>query len=97
MNCSNRKRKCHGFKFKNKLYALDSSLTDLSLKIFLWTHLSKGKTAMKLHVALDHDGYLPAISLVTHSASQTLKVAVACLLPRGPVWFSTRIAAKTHG
>ena len=55
----------HRFRFKNKLYSLDASLIDLSLKIFPWAHYALGKAAMKLHVGLDHAGYLPAFATVT--------------------------------
>lgn len=57
----------HGFRFKNKLYSLDSSLIDLSLKVFPWAHYALGKAAMKLHLGLDHDGGLPAFAIVTES------------------------------
>jgi putative transposase len=75
----------HGFKFKNKLYSLDSSLIDLSLKIFPWAHLSKGKAAMKLHVALDHDGYLPAFSVVTHCRKSDLEGGRSMAFPKGSI------------
>ena len=55
----------HDFHFKNKLYSLDASLIDLSLKIFPWAHYAQGKAAMKLHVGLDHSGYLPSFAAVT--------------------------------
>lgn len=51
----------HGFRFKNKLYSLDSSLIDLSLEVFPWAHYALGKAAMKLHLGLDHDGLLPGL------------------------------------
>lgn len=57
----------HGFRFKNKLYSLDTSLIDLSLEVFPWAHYALGKAAMKLHLGLDHDGMLPAFALVTES------------------------------
>ncbi|MGH9566353.1 MAG: IS4 family transposase [Candidatus Angelobacter sp.] len=55
----------HGFRFHNKLYSLDASLIDLSLRIFPWAHYALGKAAMKLHVGLDHDGHLPAFAAIT--------------------------------
>lgn len=55
----------HGFRFKNKLYSMDSSLIDLSLRIFPSAHLALGKAAMKLHLGLDHDGFLPAFAVIT--------------------------------
>ena len=36
----------HGFRFKNKLFSLDSSLIDLSLKVFPWARYALGKAAM---------------------------------------------------
>ncbi len=55
----------HGFRFKNKLYSLDASLIDLSLKIFPWAHYALGKAAMKLHVSLDHGGGIPHFAAIT--------------------------------
>lgn len=70
-----RRARGHKFRFKNKLYSLDSSLIDLSLKIFPWADFNRGKAAMKLHVGLDHDGYLPAFATIT--ASKTSDIAAA--------------------
>lgn len=72
----------HRFRFKNKLYSLDSSLIDLSLKVFPWAHYALGKAAMKLHVGLDHDGYLPAFAVVTESRTADMTVARTLRLPR---------------
>ena len=33
----------HGFRFKNKLYSVDASLVDLSLRLFPWAHYALGK------------------------------------------------------
>jgi Transposase DDE domain/Domain of unknown function (DUF4372) len=55
----------HRFRFKNKLYSLDASLIDLSLKIFPWAHYALGKAAMKLHLSLDHAGYIPHFAAIT--------------------------------
>ena len=48
------------FRFKNKLVSLDSSVVDLSLSLFNWAHFRRAKGAIKLHLLLDHDGYLPS-------------------------------------
>jgi len=71
------------FRFKHKLYCLDSSLIDLSLKIFPWAHYAKGKAAMKLHVALDHQGNMPAFATITHGHTSDLEVARSLSFPRG--------------
>ncbi len=73
----------HRFRFKNPLYSIDSSLIDLSLKIFPWGHFALGKAAMKLHVGLDHRGYLPAFATITDSHTADIAVARALTLPKG--------------
>lgn len=75
----------HGFRFKNKLYALDSSLIDLSLRVFPWAHYALGKAAMKLHVGLDHDGMLPGFSVVTESRVSDLAGARRFAFPKGSI------------
>lgn len=75
----------HGFQFKNKLYSLDSSLIDLSLKVFPWAHYALGKAAMKLHVGLDHDGFLPGFAVVTESRTSDLEGARRFALPKASI------------
>lgn len=55
----------HGFKFKNKLFSLDASTIDLCLSVFEWAKFRKTKGAIKLHVGLNHSGYLPEFISVT--------------------------------
>jgi putative transposase len=74
-----------GFRFKHKLYCLDSTLVDLSLKIFPWAHYAKGKAAMKLHVALDHQSTLPAFATITHGHTSDLEVARSLGFPAGSI------------
>lgn len=73
----------HRLRFQNKLYSLDASLIDLSLKIFPWAHFAKGKAAMKLHVGLDHDGYLPAFVTITQSRVSDMAGARGFRFPKG--------------
>ncbi len=75
----------HGFSFQNKLYALDSSLIDLSLSVFPWAHYALGKAAMKLHLGLDQDGMLPAFAVVTESRASDLAGARAITFPRASI------------
>lgn len=75
----------HRFRFNNPLYSMDSSLIDLSLKIFPWAHLALGKAAMKLHVGLDHRGYLPAFATVTDAHQSDIAVARSLKLPKGSI------------
>jgi hypothetical protein len=48
------------FRFKNRLVRLDSSVIDLSRSLFDWAQFRRTKGAVKLHLLLDHDGYLPS-------------------------------------
>lgn len=49
----------HKFRFKNKLLTLDSTTISLCLSLFPWAKFRRTKGAVKLHLLLDHDGYLP--------------------------------------
>jgi len=55
----------HGFRFKNKLYSLDASTIDLCLNLFEWANFRTTKGAVKLHVGLNHSGYLPEFIRIT--------------------------------
>jgi Transposase DDE domain len=75
----------HGFRFNNKLYCLDASLIDLSLKIFPWSRYALGKGAVKLHMVLDHDGLVPAFAVVTESRVMETQIARQLALPKGSI------------
>ena len=75
----------HPFKFKNKLYSLDASLIDLSLKIFPWAHYAQGKAAMKLHIGLDHSGYLPSFASVTIGKVSDIEVGRTLNFSKGSI------------
>ena len=49
----------HGFRFNNPLYSLDASTIDLCLSAFPWADFRSTKGAVKLHVGLNHAGYMP--------------------------------------
>ena len=66
------KRKFH---FKNKLVSLDSSTIDLCLEMFNWAHFRRAKGAIKLHLILDHDGYLPSFAIITDGKTPDIHVA----------------------
>lgn len=62
---SEAKFKGNKFSFSNKLFSIDASTIDLCLSVFDWAKYTKTKGAIKLHMRLDHDGYLPNFLLVT--------------------------------
>ncbi len=63
------------FRFKNKLASLDGSIIDLSVSMFDWAKYKRTKGAIKLHLLLDHDGYLPSFAVVTEGKTSEIKVA----------------------
>ena len=63
------------FRFKNKLISMDSSTIDLCLEIFDWARFRRTKGAVKLHLLLDHDGYLPSFAIITEGNVSDIKVA----------------------
>jgi len=62
------------FRFKNKLMGLDSTIIDLSVTLFDWAKFRRTKGAIKLHLLLDHDGYLPSFAVITEGRMVDVKV-----------------------
>jgi len=65
----------HKFRFKNKLLSLDASVIDLCASLFDWAKFSRTKGAVKLHLVLDHDGYLPSFAVITEGKCPDIRVA----------------------
>lgn len=63
------------FRFKHKLVSLDSTVIDLCLSAFDWAKFRRTKGAVKLHLVLDHDGYLPCYGIITDGSVHDVKVA----------------------
>jgi hypothetical protein len=63
------------FRFKNKLMSRDGSIIDLSVSMFDWAKYKRTKGAIKLHLLLDHDGYLPSFAVVTEGKTSEIRVA----------------------
>jgi hypothetical protein len=75
----------HKFKFKNKLLSLDSSTISLCLSMFSWAEYRTKKGAVKLHLLLDHDGYLPTYAYISNGKRSDVKVAHHVPLPKGSI------------
>ena len=73
------------FRFKNKLMSLDGSIIELSATMFDWAKYRQRKGAIKLHLLLDHDGYLPSFAVVTDGKYSELKVARSLNLEAGTI------------
>ena len=75
----------HKFRFKNKLLSLDSTVVDLCANMFDWARFRRTKGAVKLHLLLDHDGYLPVFAHITAGAVADVSVAQQLILPPGSI------------
>jgi len=73
------------FRFKNKLVSLDSTVIDLSLSLFNWAHFRRTKGAIKIHLLLDHDGYLPNFAWITEGKVADIQIARQILFPPGTI------------
>ena len=67
-----RKRK---FRFQHKLKLLDSTTIPLALSMFDWAHYQTAKGAAKIHMVLNHDGYLPQYAVVTDGKKSDIEIA----------------------
>jgi hypothetical protein len=65
----------HKFRFKNKLLSLDSSTISLCLSLFPWAKYRRTKGAVKLHLLLDHEGYLPSYAYLSNGKKHDVAVA----------------------
>ncbi len=65
----------HRFRFKNKLLSLDSSTISLCLSLFPWAKFRRTKGAVKLHLLLDHDGYLPTYAYISNGKKHDVTIA----------------------
>jgi putative transposase len=82
--CQNRSGK-HRFRFKGKLFSLDASLLDVSMKVFPQANYNNRKAAFKLHVGLDHDGLIPAFAAITRGKTGDQTQAKLMHFPKGSV------------
>jgi len=68
-------RKKVKFRFKNKLMSIDASVIELCIEMFDWARYRKAKGAAKLHLVLDHDGYLPVFADLTTGKVADINIA----------------------
>lgn len=75
----------HNFRFKNPLYSLDASTIDLCLEVFPWADFRTTKGAVKLHVGLNHAGYLPEFVTITEGKQHDITVGRTLQFPKGSI------------
>jgi transposase len=63
------------FRFKHKLLSIDSTTIALSLSMFDWALYKRSKGAVKLHLVLDHDGYLPQFAVISNGKEADITAA----------------------
>ena len=75
----------HKFRFKNPLSSLDATVIDLCLSLYDWAKFRTTKGAVKLHVKLNHAGYLPTFMVMTEGKVHESTVAPSVPLESGDV------------
>jgi hypothetical protein len=63
------------FRFRNPLLSLDSTLISVCVSMFDWAAYTQTKGAVKLHLVLNHQGYLPQYAVISDGKTADLKVA----------------------
>lgn len=76
----------HKYRFKNKLLSLDSSTISLCLLLFPLVKFRRTKGVIKLHLRLDHEGYLPTFAYISNGKKHDVTIARKVpLAPRSTV------------
>lgn len=64
----------HGFRVSMPVFSHDATLIPLCLSVFPWARYRKRKGAMKLHMLLDHNGYLPSFIRMTEGKCHDVNI-----------------------
>jgi len=62
------------FGLKKKLYSIDSTTIGLCLSMYDWAKFRRKKGGLKIHLRLDHDGYLPEYAVITEAKIHDYKM-----------------------
>jgi len=73
------------FRFRNKLLSMDSTTISLCLSLFPWAKFRRTKGAVKLHLLLDHDGYLPTFAYISNGKKHDVTIARKVSLAPGSI------------
>jgi hypothetical protein len=90
-----------------KLLSLDATVIDLCAAVFDWAKFRTTKGAVKLHLLLDHEGYLPCYAVITEGKVHEIQVARKLKLQPGTMlvfdrgysdydWFQRLTEDKVH-
>ncbi len=75
----------HDFRFQNPLYSLDASTIDLCLSVFPWADFRTTKGGIKLHIGLNHEGYLPEFVTITEGKTHDVTIGRTLKFPKGSI------------
>lgn len=70
---------CQGqrkFRLPKKLVSIDSTMVSLCTSLYPWAKYTRRKGAVKIHLVLDHDGYLPQFAVVTDGKKSDIQIAM---------------------
>jgi len=73
--CQQETGKLRRFRFRNPLVSLDATLIDLCASLYDWAKYQRTKGAVKLHLLLDHQGYLPRFVVIPEGKVPEIVVA----------------------
>jgi hypothetical protein len=73
------------FRFKNRLFSLDATVIKLCASLFDWAKYRQTKGAVKLHLLLDHEGYLPVFACITTGKIHEVRIAQTLSFPAGSI------------
>lgn len=71
------------FRFKHKLLSIDATMISLCVAMFDWGQYKRTKGAVKLHLVLDHEGYLPCYAVLTEGKEGEMAAAQRMSFARG--------------
>jgi len=75
----------HRFPFPGRLYSLDATVIRVCHTLHHWAVWAPERAGIKLHLALDHDGNLPAVIDITSACVYERTVARKWSFPQGTV------------
>jgi hypothetical protein len=73
------------FRFRNKLLSMDATVISLCLSMYPWATFRRRKGAVKMHLVLDHDDYMPSYALVTEGGRHEATIAKTLLFSPGSI------------
>lgn len=73
------------FRFKNPLLSIDATTISLCLTLFPWAEFRSTNGAIKLHMVLDHDGYIPTFAVITDGSVHEIHAARLATFPKGSI------------